>query len=193
MKTKKNTDRSEQFYLDLKFGKYAEAAMKDWIIDFVSKEKKISYLCNSDDEFGHLPKDERKIRLKEYDLKFDIEGTQVLFEVKADKYDNSGNLIFEYKDNGKSSGVFVTKSDYFVYFFPRFFKNNVYIIKSEKLLELLSEPRWKHYLNYGGDLGTTANFKIAKDEFNDEFIKAGGLIKTVENVSIPSEFNLTRF
>ena len=191
---KKNNTQSQQFYLDLKFGKYAEAIMKDWIIDFFSKKKPTSYLYNSDDEFGHLPEGERRIRLKEYDLKFDIGGKEVLFEVKADKYENTGNLVFEHTHNGKPSGVFVTKAEYFVYFFPRFIENNVYIIKSEKLKKLLlpNEERIWH-TNHGGDQGKTVNYLISKCDFNDEFIMAGGLIKTVENVSIPAEFGLTRF
>lgn len=191
MKTNNNT-QSQQFYLDLKFGKYAEATMKDWIIDFFSKKKPTTYLCNSDDEFGHLPKDERKIRLKEYDLKFDIGGKEVLFEVKADKYENTGNLVFERTDKGKPSGVFVTKADYFVYFFPRFIENNVYIIKSEKLKKLLEKRNW-HTNQNGGDQGKTVNYLISKCDFNDEFIMAGGLIKTLENIIIPAEFGLTRF
>lgn len=195
MKTKKNTDRNEQFMLDLKFGKFAEATIKDWLIDlFDKKGRTLSYLYDSDFEFANLPSAERRVRLKEYDLKFDLEGKELRFEVKTDKYHDTGNLAFEYKDNNKNpSGVFVSKAEYFVYFFPRFFTENVYMIKSENLVELLSQNRWKAYFDYGGDINKTLNFIIPKEEFNKEFIEAGGLITTIDNITIPSHFNLTRF
>ena len=195
MKTKKNIDRSHQFNLDLKFGKCAEATIKKWLIDlFAKKGRTLSYLYDSDFEFANLPNAERRIRLKEYDLKFDLDGKEIRFEVKTDKYHDTGNLAFEYKDNNKNlSGVFVSKAEYFVYFFPRFFTENVYMIKSESLVKLLSEEEWKVHFKYGGDINETLNFIIPKEEFNHRFIEAGGLITTIDNITIPSYFNLTRF
>jgi len=195
MKTTKNIDRNIQFQNDHKFGKYAEETMKEWISDFFMENKKpISYLYDSDKEFAHLEEEERKERLKDYDLKFQTEAKkEVLFEVKTDKYPDSGNLAFEYKHNKKESGVFRTKADYFIYFMPRFFTENVYIIKSEKMVKLLKNEKWKNYFNYGGDLGTTINFIVPKSEFNEDFIAAGGRIETMKNIAIPKEFNLTRF
>lgn len=196
MKTTKNVDRSLQFQSDLKWGKYAEATMKEWVSDFFLENKKpISYLYDSDEEFAHLEEEERKERLKDYDLKFRLDGNnkELTFEVKSDRYPDTGNLAFEYKHNGKESGIFRTKADYFIYFMPRFLTENIYIIKSEKMVELLSQTKWKNYFNYGGDLGTTVNYIVPKDEFNEEFISFGGRIETMKNVAIPAHFNLTRF
>lgn len=203
MKTKYNTNRTDQFNGDLNWGKWGESTMWPWIENFFTRgDKKLSYWYDSDYEVSSLNLKglEKKKMLKSYDLKFGLYygnkifcEKEIKFEIKTDKYANTGNLAFEYKDNGVESGVFTTTAEYFIYFMPRFETDNIYIIKSEKLKNLLSEEKWNIYFHYGGDIGKTLNFIIPKNEFDSHFIASGGKIETITDVSIPSEFGLSRF
>lgn len=201
MKTKYNTNRVDQFNGDLGWGKWGETTMWPWLEKFFSRgDNKLSYWYDSDYEARNLKGSEKKKMLKSYDLKFGLYygnkifcEKEIKFEVKTDKYDNTGNLAFEYKDKGIESGVFGTSAEWFVYFMPRFEKDNIYIIKTEKLKELLSQEKWKQYFNYGGDLNKTLNFIIPKIDFDDDFKTSGGRIETIEGVTIPQEYNVTKF
>jgi len=201
MKTKYNTNRTDQFNGDLDWGKWGESTMWPWIEKFFTRgDKKLSYWYDSDYEARDMKGSDKKAMLKSYDLKFGLYygnkifcEREIKFEIKTDKYANTGNLAFEYKDKGVESGVFTTAAEYFVYFMPRFEKDNIYIIKCDKLKALLSEDKWKIYYNYGGDLNKTLNFIIPKNEFDVDFIACGGRIETMTNVSIPEEFGLSRF
>lgn len=201
MKTKYNTNRKDQFTNDLDFGKWGETTLWPWLEKFFSRgEKKLSYWYDSDYEARNLKGTEKKKMLKSYDLKFGLYygnkifcEREIKFEVKTDKYENTGNLAFEYKDKGIESGVFATSADYFVYFMPRFEKENLYIIKADKMKELLSQSKWTMYHNYGGDLNKTLNFIIPKTYFDDDFKSSGGRIETIEGITIPDCYNLTKF
>lgn len=194
-------ERKEQFKKDLNFGSWGEEILMPWIRDYFNrKDFHLSYWWNSEKEADELKLVgvKRQLKLKEYDLKFGYYPSTtpkyptkyVTFEIKTDKYEDTGNVCFERSDNGKKSGVFSTKSDYFIYFFPRYRENNLYIIKSEKLRGLLE--MYNNYITYGGDLGKTANYIIRKEDFNDNFKKAGGRIETF-TPTIPEKYNLKTF
>lgn len=195
------TNRTEQFGSDLNWGQWGERTMWPWLEKFFSNgDRQLSYWYDSEYEFRALKGMDKKRRMKEYDLKFGLYygkkifcEKEVKFEIKTDKYADTGNLVFEIKDKDRESGVFATTADYFVYFMPRFMKRNIYIIKCDKLKALLSEERWKQYYNYGGDLNKTLNIVVPKIEFEDFFVACGGRIETMLDYSIPEEFGLGMF
>ncbi len=203
MITKYGTKRTDQVSSDMDFGDWGEKTLIPWIENYFNKREqfKISYWYNSEYEAIEklkLKGTQQKLKMKEYDLKFGeyynksiFPSREVLFEIKTDKYDYTGNVAFEKSDKGKPSGVFVTKSNYFIYFMPRFTQDNLYIIKSDKLKDLLSEEKWQIYLRMSGDLGLTANFIIPTNEFNTAFKEAGGRIETY-TPNIPEKFNLSQ-
>jgi hypothetical protein len=58
----------------------------------------------------------------------------------------------------KVSGLFATEANYFIYILPRYKENNFYIVKPEKLIELLNE-KFPSCISYGGgDGGRVASF-----------------------------------
>lgn len=189
----KDFNRSNEFKKDLDYGKWGEGVVIPFITELFKREKTfISYWYSIDD----MP-NIKKSQLKEWDLRFGVYNytdrinftDKVEFEIKTDMYDiNTGNLIFEKSSNNKKSGVFATKAKYFLYFLPLFKEDNIYIIKSENLRNLLI-PHYNNYLVQGGDIGSnTFMYKINRNDFNEQFIKSGGKILTYNNYSIPSRF-----
>lgn len=194
-------NRAKQFNSDLSFGKWGEQTIYPWIEKYFTRgDINVSYWYDSDYEARNITdRTKKKDKLKEYDLKFGVYiGKKIFcerelrFEVKTDKFEDTGNLAFERKDKDKDSGAFSSSSEYFVYFMPRFKERNIYIIKTKVLRELL-DNNYKNYFNYGGDLGKTLNFIIPKLVFDDKFIEAGGRIETYTDYIIPDRFSLKEF
>jgi len=190
---------TQQFTQDEKFGKYFEFELIPFIENFFNDKlpnSKISYWYDSSYESEKV---KNKSILKDYDLKFGVydKGTisakkEITFEIKTDKFINTGNLAFEKKYKNKLSGAFGSKADYFIYFFPRRIKQNLYIIKRDKLVELLNDTKWNEYLRYGGDNNSALMYIIPSHIFETDFIKFGGKLETYE-VTIPEEFQLDKF
>lgn len=136
--------------------------------------------------------------LKKWDTKYIVvdnftnkRTNAITFEIKTDKYDETGNLFFEKSCNKKLSGVFATEADYFIYCLPRYKSQNFYLVKPQKLIDLINE-KFAQCLSYGGgDGGRVTSFLINKHQFDEEFVKIGKLIDW--DVEIPSKFNLDRF
>ncbi len=189
-------DRKKEFNKDNQWGNWGEGLMIDFLPTvFKTTDKFISYWYNSSD----MSKNVRQ--MKKWDLRFGVYKTtdrinyidRFEVEVKTDGYDkNTGNLVFEKSCGGKKSGVFATEAKYFVYFLPLFNKDNIYLIQSEKLVNLLGN--YNTHIVSGGDTGSnTMMYKISKDEFNEEFIKAGGKILTWNEYIIPERFEKQKF
>lgn len=198
MKTNKNFNRKKQFNSDLKWGKWGEMTIIPFIEStFVKGSKFVSYWFSSDDITT------KKNILKEWDLRFGVYDKdhmngidfidKIEFEIKTDKYGiDTGNLIFEKSCNRKPSGVFATKAKWFIYFLPLFKQDNIYLIKSENLRNLLKN--YNNDLTSGGDYGSnTMMYKISRIDFDKQFKMAGGTIHTFNNYTIPEEFNLNLF
>lgn len=195
---KKNFNRKKQFNSDLEWGKWGEQTIIPFIEQtFKQKEKSVSYWYSSDDVTKN------KKELKEWDLRFGVYDKTYMngidfigkleFEIKTDKYPtNTGNLIFEKSCNRKPSGVFATKAKFFIYFLPLFKQDNIYLIKSEKLRTLLE--KYPNDIVSGGDYGSnTMMYKISRNDFDIEFKKAGGIISSWTNYTIPEQFNIKEF
>jgi len=192
----KDFNRSKEFEKDLQYGNWGEGVMIRFIESFFqTRDNHLSYWYSIDD----VQKDKRK--LKEWDLRFGIYNKtdrinytdKVDFEVKTDMYEiNTGNLIFEKSSGGKKSGVFATKAKYFIYFLPLFNEHNIYVIKSEKLIELLNNFN-THIVSGGDFLSNTMMYKISRVEFDEKFKEAGGKIITYNDYTIPERFNKEQF
>jgi hypothetical protein len=192
----KNFNRTTQFNKDNEWGKWGEGIMIRLVEDvFKKKDSFVSYWYSIDDVT------KKKSELKKWDLRFGcykVDDRKNFYdkfevEVKTDGYKrNTGNLVFEKSCGKKSSGVFATKAKYFIYFLPLYRNNNVYIIKSEKLIELLKN--YDDCVVPGGDPGSdTFMYKIARSNFDNEFKSAGGKILTYTSYDIPERFNKPRF
>jgi hypothetical protein len=173
------------FNEDLEFGHWGESVMVDYITDRFTTHSRLCIFTGSS----------RGSSLKDYDLRFDLLNKvtkSITFEVKTDKKENTGNVFFEKSCNGVASGVMSSKSDFFIYFLPRRLKNNLYYIDTKRLRHILTTI-FGHCINYGGgDGGRVVGYLIDTNDFNEQFVKYGGEILTLD-VDIPTEFNLTRF
>lgn len=191
-----NFNRNKQFKKDNEWGTWGEGIMINFIQKVFKKEDKfVSYWYNSSD----LSKSIRQ--MKKWDLRFGVYNNndrinyidKFEVEIKTDGYEkNTGNLIFEKSSGGKKSGVFATEAKYFIYFLPLFDTNNIYLIKSKDLIELLGQ--FDTHIVSGGDWGSnTMMYKIPRGEFDQKFITAGGKIVTYSEYIIPDKFEKQKF
>jgi len=198
------TKTAQPFEARLEFGLWAEQTLIPWIEGYFSDSTRtVSYFYNSEYEFktkAGLKGNELIKKLGEYDLKFGIfdkgaitARNTIRFEVKTDKYEDTGNVIIKHRANGYLSGPFSTEAEYFIFFQPRFKKDNVYIIKSKKLVEMLNAPIWHSYSTKMTQASHIECFIIPKQLFDDEFIKIGGRIETHNSFAIPDKFNVDKF
>ena len=192
----KKFDRSKEFKKDNDWGIWGEGVMINFIEElFKTDDKFVSYWLSSSDLTN------KPSQMKKWDLRFGCYTNQDRInyydrfevEVKTDGYGiDTGNLVFEKSCGGRKSGVFATEAKYFVYFLPLFSSDNIYIIKSEKLVSLLSE--FNTHIVSGGDKGSnTMMYKVSRNDFNDRFKEFGGKILTYSKYSIPVQFEKVKF
>jgi hypothetical protein len=149
---------TEQFTKDLRFGKSGE---QDIINYFTTIG--LNYVGAS--TYGSL---------KDYDLKFtNKKGVVKTFEVKTDKYvtpqKDTGNMIVEHSSWGKEAVYTASQADYFVYYFINLEKDNVWIIKMDKLRKLIKDNAGVMSVVNGGDSKATKCIKVPRLEFQSEF------------------------
>jgi hypothetical protein len=173
------------FKQDLEFGAWGEKIMVDYITNKLTTYNRLCIFTGSS----------RGKSLKDYDLRFDLLNNvtkEITYEVKTDKYEDTGNVFFEKSCNGVESGVIYSKADYFIYFLPRKKESNLYYIRTENLKHILTTI-FHFCISYGaGDGGRVVGYLINTQDFDEVFIKYGGEIITLD-VNIPDEYNLTRF
>lgn len=118
---------------------------------------------------------------------------QITFEIKADKYRMTGNICIEKKYKNKLSGVFHTEANYFIYYLPRYEKDNLYIFKPNDLVNFLNNEVYNNYLKESGDGGNTLCYIINKKQFDIWVTEKNlGKIETF-NTEIPEKFNIQKF
>jgi hypothetical protein len=188
-------NNTQKFSKDLEYGTHFEWESIKYIEDFFNKflikqNKSLKFL---NENFSSSVKE-----LKKWDMKYIVVDNftnqrlkEITFEIKTDKYDETGNLFFEKSCSKKVSGVFATEANYFIYILPRYKENNFYIVKPEKLIELLNE-KFPSCISYGGgDGGRVASFLINKNTFDEEFDGVGKLLSW--DVQIPAKFGVSSF
>jgi hypothetical protein len=132
---------NEKFNNDLKYGIFYEWENINVIKDLfnnnlIEKNQKICFLQDN------ISKDIKE--LKRWDLCFELFDIQtntfikkLYFEIKSDAFSiNTGNWVFERTYKKQPSGVFATHAEYFLYCMPLYNKDNVYIMRSSKLVEI---------------------------------------------------------
>lgn len=133
--------------------------------------------------------------LKEWDISFikwtDDSFSRITVEVKTDKYPkNTGNINIE------KNCIDGTKADIFIHFMPLLDKDNVFVIKSDKLREILKRDFYGAVVYQGnrsnrepsGNLG----YCLYREKFIPVFLEAGGRMFS-HNAIIPSHLNLKKF
>ena len=105
---------------------------------------------------------------KYYDLMMLMpNGKELLFEVKTDDYckpgNDTGNIFIEFECRNNQSGINVTKSDYFVYYYIHL--GEMWYIKTNNLKKLISENNFRR-TEFSGDKGSnTKGYLIPKKRF----------------------------
>ena len=91
------------------------------------------------------------------DYKWDIKGTKdgktLSFEIKSDRYKNTGNMALEIRDAGKSSGISKSEADIFIYNYTNLDDKYVYLffIEMSLLRQILKDNCKSLKIVYGGD------------------------------------------
>jgi len=113
----------------------------------------------------------RKNNNKKYDLLMSYKGKSVKYEVKTDFWvgsqKDSGNIVVEFESRGKPSGINVTESDYFVYYFPN--AEEVWNIKTEVLKNIIVKNKFDISENGGDKDSITKNYKIPRNKIKSYF------------------------
>jgi hypothetical protein len=110
-------------------------------------------------------------RNSEFDLKLQKpDGKIILVEVKSDQWEYihnkiTNNMVIETSCSGKPSGIKVSKSDLYAYYYPIWKK--IYIIEREKLLSLL--PEIGHFAYGLGDKQKVNGFLVDRLENGHHF------------------------
>jgi len=88
-----------------------------------------------------------------YDIKGVYKSNVTKFEIKSDRYKNTGNMALEVKDNDKPSGISVSEADIFVYNYTNISDIYVYIffIPLVELKKVLRDNQSKLKIIKGGD------------------------------------------
>lgn len=148
---------SQKFESDLQFGANGENIIINYLtglgLKFINDSKS---LCDDYDFY------------KSFDLLFQNKSREFKkFEIKTDKYADTGNLPVEFKCNGKDSGIRTTKSDFILFYFTQLEVENIWIIKTSRLKEIINENQF--HFSYGGDDNKSCIYLINRNEFKDDF------------------------
>lgn len=192
----KNT---KTFDFDLEYGEFFEAELSNFIeplfnSNLKSKNKFISWTTLRSSDIYKSKRDwwrfDTLYNIYQYDNVSPVD--KLKFEIKCDKYDNTGNICIEKKCSKKLSGIFHTEADYFIYYMPRYNDNNLYLCKPNKLKVFLEE-KYEACLKMVGDGGRSMSYIINKNSFDEEFITENiGRIYNW-NIEIPERFNINKF
>jgi len=106
----------------------------------------------------------------EYDLKMSFNEKEYKFEIKTDVYcrpdKDTGNIFVEIEARNKESGIKVSKSNYFVNYFP--YLNEIWTIKTNKLKELINDNDFELKEN-SGDNCSVKGYVIPRYKFKKHF------------------------
>ena len=109
------------------------------------------------------------------DNKWDITGVKnfkpISFEIKSDKYENTGNMAIEISDAGKPSGISVSKADMFIYNYTNLDDKYVYLffISMSLLKDILKKNIKSLKRVYGGDDKESEMILIPMSEYKKHF------------------------
>lgn len=109
---------------------------------------------------------------KTHDMKMLMpNGVEVLLEVKTDVRcrpgNDTGNMFIEFECRGKESGIQVTESDYFVYYYP--FLKQMWFIKTENLKEIINNNEFRIATEAGDKGSFTKGYLLGREWFRKSF------------------------
>lgn len=158
--TKNKGKYVDNFPLSLALGEQGERVVRKFLeslgYTFLSKSEEISH-----------------------DYKFIKNGKECMFEIKTDgahirpnketgELYETGNMVVEYESRGKASGIAATKAEFFITYYPQL--NEIWLIKTEKLKDLIRENKDTIRKTVGGDSGSnTKMFLLNRERFKKEF------------------------
>jgi hypothetical protein len=155
---------NEKFHKDLKEGEKGERVIGEYLkgINFTN----IIYNPNKNNEF---------------DIKATYKGKEVLIEVKTDRWEHfkntiTNNIFIECECSNKPSGLFTSKANLYVYYFPD--QETCYFIKTQILKDFIKDNKqWLIKTSQSGDGGKVRGYKINKIE-NKEMFKIVNIKKS---------------
>jgi hypothetical protein len=105
-----------------------------------------------------------------YDIKMFSEknNREMLFEVKTDVYpEDTGNMAIEIRFKKNPSGISHTEAEWFVYYYRDLPFNNLWMIKVDKLKELIKNNNFQIIM--GGDNNMSQLVLIPRNKFKEYF------------------------
>lgn len=135
---------------------------EDFIIDFLESNG-----CRFIRKSYKNEEDNEEEEHKKFDFIMLYKQRFVKYEAKTDMYlPDRGNLVVEFEDRGKPSGIRVTEADYVITYFTHL--GEIWNIKTDKLKALIAENNFK-IKEDGGDDGNTKMYKIPREKFRGHF------------------------
>jgi len=106
-----------------------------------------------------------------YDIKGVYKSNVTKFEIKSDRYKNTGNMALEIYDNGKLSGISVSEADVFIYNYTNISELYVYLffIPLVELKKVLKDNESKLNIIKGGDNKETSIILLPMAEYKEYF------------------------
>jgi hypothetical protein len=144
----KTASGNYNFKKDLKIGKKGE----DYIIEFL-ENKGFKFIERNND--------------KSFDILMEWRGKKIKYEIKTDVYPkDTGNMVIEFESRGKESGISVTKSHYYIYYYAHY--DEIWLIRTKDLKKLIKENKLRYVV--GGDWkSNTKMWVIKKEEYRNWF------------------------
>ena len=107
-----------------------------------------------------------------YDLLVEKSGIQLKYEIKTDVYCfpqfDTGNMFIEFECRGKTSGIEVTKADWFVMHYK--YLKEIWYIKTNELKELIKNNHFFKTEFSGDQNSNTKGYLIPREEYKEYFI-----------------------
>jgi len=156
------------FKKDLPKGQLAEKVIADLFEDKY-QYKTISFNHNNKHDFKCLIKEQEKtIEVKSDKYCFPNRQLQMPFGIMNIKGRDSGNIFIETECRGKLSGINISTSDYYVYYYV--YLKKAWIIETKKLKKLISENQFKFKDDNVGDEGSeTKGYVIPRNKYKNHF------------------------
>ena len=121
-----------------------------------------------------------------YDLYVEKDNKFNKIEIKTDFFEHTGNIAIEFYSRGKDSGINVTESDYFFYYFANI--DELWMIKTNDLRDLINDLKREYNegkitplefsVSYGGDNNTSKLYLLNKEYIKERFRIIKNEIKT---------------
>jgi len=106
-----------------------------------------------------------------WDVKVLKEGKELTFEIKSDRYKNTGNMALEIRDAGKASGISKSEADIFIYNYTNLDDKFAYLffIEMPKLRQILKDNYSDLKIVNGGDNNEAEIILLPMKDYKEHF------------------------